>query len=607
MPRALAYARVPVQTKLRVGAANDPLEHEADRVADAVMRGEPAGPVGRAPAATQRKCAGCKAEDQDEVPVQRKCASCAGNEGAHASGDAASRAVEAGGAPLSSELRAYFEPRFGRDLSGIRLHADGRAGRAAEAIDARAFAVGSHIGFAPGEYAPHRTEGRRLIAHELAHTIQQAPFVARQFHRRRFGERGGGGTTDFEESVQVEPAPRGSAIVGSVDRREIAPASDTEPEQVIHTGVVRDIAFQACALTVPHRITFRQRPTAAAEWCDDPPPATAVTPLTGPEMSEISSSYVRALNEGLNGWYSVRVSGCDEEPCANQRIPIRIQVTEETTSADTIIDVVNRGGRGNAGTICARDYDAGFAVHEGGHQVLGLGDEYPERNRRILARVPEWGRRERVRTDLTQMGSHSAYGRFAQYHERHFRFAQVFLEAVYRGRGCTVELVRERETPIEMRVRAGIGAAFVGETMMSVTGMLGIGVPLERQRQVILEFGLQGQMFAGSWRERNAYMLGILLGLEARTPPGELGVGGRIFGSAGALHRPRGPEAETGTTMPERTSAYGEAGLGLTLDLPPGLGVDFQVGGEAAIGREILDDPTALEWLRAGVVLGGSF
>jgi hypothetical protein len=102
-------------------------------------------------------------------------------------------------------------------------------------------------------------------------------------------------------------------------------------------------------------------------------------------------------------------------------------------------------------------------------------------------------------------------------------------------------------------------------------------------------------------------MLGILLGLEVRTPPGDLGVGGRIFGSAGALHRPRGPEAETGTTMAERTSAYGEAGLGLTLDLPPGLGVDFQVGGEAAIGREILDDPTALEWLRAGVVLGGSF
>jgi len=63
--------------------------------------------------------------------------------------------------------------RFGRDFSGVRVHADARAEASADAVGARAYTVGHHIVFGRGEFAPETTSGERLLAHELAHTIQQ--------------------------------------------------------------------------------------------------------------------------------------------------------------------------------------------------------------------------------------------------------------------------------------------------------------------------------------------------------------------------------------------------------------------------------------------------
>ena len=181
-PVADMPVRSPVQPKLRIGPVDDPLELEADRVADAVIRGEPAGAVSPAPTVPQRMCAGCEAEEGDEPLVQRKCAGCGGGAGP-ASADAAARAVSSGGAPLSPGLRAYFEPRFGRDLSHVRVHTNAGAASAARDIGARAYTLGSDIAFATGEYAPASPAGRQLVAHELAHVAQQgeaAPHTVRR-------------------------------------------------------------------------------------------------------------------------------------------------------------------------------------------------------------------------------------------------------------------------------------------------------------------------------------------------------------------------------------------------------------------------------------------
>jgi len=78
-----------------------------------------------------------------------------------------------GGVPLPASERAYFEPRFNRDFSEVRVHMDNRANDASRSINARAFTIGSDIAFADGEYASGSSKGRRLLAHELAHVAQR--------------------------------------------------------------------------------------------------------------------------------------------------------------------------------------------------------------------------------------------------------------------------------------------------------------------------------------------------------------------------------------------------------------------------------------------------
>ena len=81
--------------------------------------------------------------------------------------------LAAPGRPLDAHTRGFFEPRFGHDFSGVRIHDDARAAESARAVDAHAYTVGQDIAFASSRYDPHSQAGQRLLAHELGHTIQQ--------------------------------------------------------------------------------------------------------------------------------------------------------------------------------------------------------------------------------------------------------------------------------------------------------------------------------------------------------------------------------------------------------------------------------------------------
>ena len=83
-------------------------------------------------------------------------------------------AIGAKGQPLGSETRPFMEQRFGHDFSKVRIHSDSEAANSAAALNARAYTLGSNIVFGAGEYAPQTRPGRSLIAHELAHVVQQA-------------------------------------------------------------------------------------------------------------------------------------------------------------------------------------------------------------------------------------------------------------------------------------------------------------------------------------------------------------------------------------------------------------------------------------------------
>jgi hypothetical protein len=78
------------------------------------------------------------------------------------------------GQPLDAETRAFFEPRFAQDFSEVRVHTDERAWESARAVKAEAYTVGQQIVFARGQYSPGSSAGKQLLAHELAHTRQQA-------------------------------------------------------------------------------------------------------------------------------------------------------------------------------------------------------------------------------------------------------------------------------------------------------------------------------------------------------------------------------------------------------------------------------------------------
>jgi hypothetical protein len=78
------------------------------------------------------------------------------------------------GQPLDMETRAFMEPRFGHDFSHVRVHTHGPAAESARAVNALAYTVGRDIVFGAGQFAPTTNAGRRLLAHELTHTVQQA-------------------------------------------------------------------------------------------------------------------------------------------------------------------------------------------------------------------------------------------------------------------------------------------------------------------------------------------------------------------------------------------------------------------------------------------------
>jgi hypothetical protein len=83
-------------------------------------------------------------------------------------------ALRSAGEPLDADVRALMEPRFGHDFSEVRIHNDDRADESARVTKALAFTVGDNIAFAKGRYAPNSEKGRKLLAHELTHVVQQS-------------------------------------------------------------------------------------------------------------------------------------------------------------------------------------------------------------------------------------------------------------------------------------------------------------------------------------------------------------------------------------------------------------------------------------------------
>ena len=196
-----------VQAKLRIGAPNDKYEQEGDRMANQVMRmAEPGAPAVSnfnsdiSPGSVQRTyvacacggtCPKCEEElrrqpmkEKDELQAKRT----PGNTPAVTPQvQAQVDSLRGGGRPLDPATRAFMEPRFGYDFSRVRVHSGATADRSARDINARAYTTGHNIVFGAGRFAPGTHEGRRLIAHELMHVVQQSDRIGNSQRNVRCG------------------------------------------------------------------------------------------------------------------------------------------------------------------------------------------------------------------------------------------------------------------------------------------------------------------------------------------------------------------------------------------------------------------------------------
>lgn len=190
-----------LQAKLTIGASNDPLEQEADRVADQVLT---------APA--QSAVSGA-------VPsIQRFTGQSTNNAGtAPASVD---RVLSGSGKPLDPALQQDMGQRFGHDFSQVRVHTGAAAEQSARDVHAHAYTVGHNIVFGSGRFVPGSQEGRKLIAHELTHVVQmeKSPFQIKRKIRSDpqaslDGFLSGKGIQHYTESNRVYERPKGGAAI----------------------------------------------------------------------------------------------------------------------------------------------------------------------------------------------------------------------------------------------------------------------------------------------------------------------------------------------------------------------------------------------------------
>jgi|GEM_PF-6186593 len=151
-----ALLRAGVQPRLKVGAANDTLEREADAASERVLRMHKPPPAS-APAPRQLQARA----PAPASPVSPQL-------------EASLNSLGSGGAPLDAQSRAFFEPRFGEDFSQVRLHRHASAARMADALGAKAFTLGNNIAFG----ASSGPEEKSLLGHELAHVVQQRHWSA---------------------------------------------------------------------------------------------------------------------------------------------------------------------------------------------------------------------------------------------------------------------------------------------------------------------------------------------------------------------------------------------------------------------------------------------
>jgi predicted phage tail protein len=187
-----------VQFKLSVGAPDDPLEREADAMADKIMRMPFSSPpygysAGNGTEVVRRKCSECEPKEEKEKVQRKPLVSFIQRQessGAPVASEALSNRINSsrgGGSNLDNPTQSFMQSRFGADFTEVKIHTGGEATQMNRELNAKAFTVGNDIYFNQGQYNPGSKEGAHLLAHELTHTLQQSGGIERKIQRKPGG------------------------------------------------------------------------------------------------------------------------------------------------------------------------------------------------------------------------------------------------------------------------------------------------------------------------------------------------------------------------------------------------------------------------------------
>lgn len=192
-----------LQKQLSIGVSNDRMEQEAERVADQVLTASPHSDLGNLPLRIQRFSESGSAE---AITAPRSV----------------DRVLANMGKPLEESIQKDMSLRFGHDFSDVRTHSGEAAEQSAKDVDANAYTVGNNIVFGENQYAPATQQGKRLLAHELTHVVQQNPDGRRDMQRQEKIHRQVGGTGGLQP--QRRTVVIDANVIGEINRGNVQAA-----------------------------------------------------------------------------------------------------------------------------------------------------------------------------------------------------------------------------------------------------------------------------------------------------------------------------------------------------------------------------------------------
>ncbi|MDR4492332.1 MAG: DUF4157 domain-containing protein [Candidatus Nitrosocosmicus sp.] len=170
------YSNITIQPKLKVSQPNDPLEREADRIADRIINNSS---YFYENGLSNKYFTYKNIKKPKTLKISRKKNINNNFEISNNVTNEMRDIINSGGKYLDTSTKEFMESGLGYDFSRVRIHKNNTALNSAHAMNARAYTVGNHIIFGAGQYSPNTTEGKNLIAHELVHVIQQSNIHSR--------------------------------------------------------------------------------------------------------------------------------------------------------------------------------------------------------------------------------------------------------------------------------------------------------------------------------------------------------------------------------------------------------------------------------------------